>query len=58
MQAKQEEKSELEAILEQVRHVYANDCGLLMTFVSLLRYSQELLMPSQMLTIALLRVLL
>ena len=37
MQAKQEEKAELEAILEQVRHVLAN--GLLMALVPLLRYA-------------------
>ena len=37
MQAKQEEKAELEAMLEQVRHVLVN--GLLMTLVTLLRYA-------------------
>lgn len=53
MQAKQEEKAELEAILAQVRHILANDCELLMTFVSLLRALQELLIRLQMLTTAL-----
>lgn len=39
MQAKQEEKAELEAILAQVRHILAND-GDLLTFVPLLRYAK------------------
>lgn len=38
MQTKQEEKAELEAILEQVRHIPRHGLDLLLTFARLLRY--------------------